>query len=94
MHELSLAVNIVEIAEENAQSAGVQKFDEIVLEIGTLSGVVIEALEMAMDSAFKNSVLEHAVLNVKMNFLQKIFSHLAPNAPIHFPESFRERNSK
>ena len=64
MHELSIAMNIVEIAEENARKEGAKTVTEIELEIGTLSGVVLEALEFAMDSAIKETMLEGA--KVKM----------------------------
>jgi hydrogenase nickel incorporation protein HypA/HybF len=60
MHELSIAMNIVEIAEENARKEGAKVVTEIELEIGTLSGVVLEALEFAMDSAIKGTMLENA----------------------------------
>ena len=60
MHELSIAHNIVEITEEQAKQADIQKVQEIVIEIGSLSGVVIESLQTAMDSAIKNTILQHA----------------------------------
>lgn len=60
MHELSIALSIVDIAEEEARKAGTEKFDAIELEIGELSGIVYEALEFAMEEAVKNSVLENA----------------------------------
>lgn len=66
MHELSIAMNIVEIAEENASREGIGHIDEIILEIGTLSGVVLEALELAMESACKNSVLENAKVTIEL----------------------------
>lgn len=65
MHELAIAMNIVEIAEEKAKESGVEKVLEIELEIGTLSGVVLEALEFAMAEAVKESVLEGAGLRIE-----------------------------
>ena len=41
MHELSIAMNIVEIVEENAAAANCKAVSEIDLEIGSMSGVVI-----------------------------------------------------
>lgn len=64
MHELSIAMNIVEIAEENARKEGAKTVTEIELEIGTLSGVVLEALEFAMDSAIKGTMLENATVKL------------------------------
>ncbi len=60
MHELSIVMSIVEIAEEEAAKADVKRFDTIVLEIGTLSGVVMEALDFAWSSAVSNTVLDGA----------------------------------
>ncbi len=67
MHELSIAMNIVEIAEENARNEKATAVTEIELEIGSLSGVILQALEFAMDSAVKGTMLENA--KVKMVLL-------------------------
>jgi hydrogenase nickel incorporation protein HypA/HybF len=52
MHELSIAMSIVELAEEEAESRGV-KIEAVHLKLGALSGVVKDALlscyEMACD---------------------------------------------
>ena len=60
MHELSIAMSIVEIAEDSAKQSNVNTITEIELEVGTLSGVVYNALEFAMDEAVKNTMLENA----------------------------------
>jgi hydrogenase nickel incorporation protein HypA/HybF len=60
MHELSIAMSIVEIAEENAAMAGVKSVSEIQIEVGNLSGVVDEALEFALEEAVKNTILKNA----------------------------------
>lgn len=64
MHELSIAINIIEIAEENARREGASFISEIELEIGALSGVVLEALEFAMQSAVKGTMLEKAEVKI------------------------------
>lgn len=64
MHELSIAMNIIEIAEDQAKRAGAVSVNEVELEIGTLSGVVIEALEFALESAAKGTILEDAKVNI------------------------------
>ena len=51
MHELSIVTGIIDIAEEEAAKAGVKAFSGIDLEIGTLSGIVKEALDFAWDFA-------------------------------------------
>jgi hydrogenase nickel incorporation protein HypA/HybF len=65
MHELSIAVNIVEIAEENARKENASSISEIELEVGTQSGVVLEALELAMESAKKDSMMENAKIVIR-----------------------------
>jgi len=67
MHELSIAMSIVEIAEENAKNANTSVISEIELDIGSQSGVVIEALEFAMQSAVIGTMLEYA--EVKINVI-------------------------
>ncbi len=68
MHELSIAQNIIEIAETNAKNNHAKSITEIELEIGSISGVVPEALEFAMDEAIKNTMLEQA--HVTINLVQ------------------------
>ncbi len=60
MHELSIAMGIVAIAEKEAKKANVAEIKAIDLEIGTLSGVEIESLNFAWPMAVANSVLEKA----------------------------------
>ena len=64
MHELSIAMNIVEIADEESKKAGATKVCEIELEIGTMAGIVIDALEFALDEAKKNSVISDAKITI------------------------------
>jgi hydrogenase nickel incorporation protein HypA/HybF len=60
MHELSITMNIIEIAEENAKKANASTIFEIELNIGRQAGVVMEALEFAIESAKKGTMLENA----------------------------------
>ena len=62
MHELSIATNIVDIASDEARKAKKNFFSEIEIEIGSMSGIVHEALEFAMAEAVKNTCLEKAKL--------------------------------
>ena len=64
MHELSIAVNIVEIAEESTLKEGATVVNEIELEIGNVSGVVLEAMELALESAVKGTLLEKAKIKI------------------------------
>ena len=60
MHELSIALGIVRIAENEAAKAAAEKVTKIELEIGVLSGIEIDSLNFIWDSAVKDSVLEDA----------------------------------
>ena len=60
MHEFSLAQNIIEIVEETARKNKVGQVSGIELEIGTLSGVEIPALDMALESLREGSVIARA----------------------------------
>ena len=68
MHELSIVMGIIDIAEKEAKMAGVSIVEEIELEIGLLSGVEMEALEFARSEehtfawnhAIKNTILSEA----------------------------------
>lgn len=60
MHELSIAIGIIKIAEEETTKAKAKKVALIELEIGTLAGVEIESLNFVWSSAVEGSVLENA----------------------------------
>jgi hydrogenase nickel incorporation protein HypA/HybF len=64
MHELSIAISIVELAEEEAERRGVQ-VDAVHLKLGALSGVVKEALLSCYGMACKNGPLEGSRLVVE-----------------------------
>jgi hydrogenase nickel incorporation protein HypA/HybF len=60
MHELSIAMGIVRIAENEIAKAKVKKVTKIELEIGVLSGVELDSLNFVWELAIKDSVLESA----------------------------------
>ena len=60
MHELSIVMSIIEIAEENAKKENASAITGIELDIGTQSGVVREALDFAIESAREGTMLEKA----------------------------------
>jgi len=59
MHELSIALSIVDIASRQAEAASVESVSQIELDIGTLSGIEYTALEFALGVAVKDSMFEH-----------------------------------
>ncbi|MFO7998695.1 MAG: hydrogenase maturation nickel metallochaperone HypA [Bacteroidales bacterium] len=64
MHELGIAMRIVEIAAKVARQNGLEGVDEINMEIGELSGIVPETLTFSFEVASKNTMLEHAKLGI------------------------------
>jgi len=65
MHELSIAQSIVELAEREARSCHANSVEELELEIGSLAGIEWVALEFALESAIKGSLLEDARIVVR-----------------------------
>ena len=63
MHELSIAINIINLAEEAAKKADAKSIHLIEMEIGTLAGIDIDALEFAMDISVKGTLLVNAKRN-------------------------------
>lgn len=60
MHELSIAVNIISLAEEAARVANATSIHKIELEIGEFGGIDLDALEFAMDVSVKGTMLAKA----------------------------------
>lgn len=65
MHELSIALSIIDVAEEEAQRRGGANVLAVHLKLGPLSGVVKEALLSAWDLACEQTALEGARLIVE-----------------------------
>ena len=64
MHELSIAMSIVDMAQEEAERRNVQ-IDAVHLELGPLSGVVKEALLFSYEVACSGTLLEGSRLVIK-----------------------------
>ncbi|MBU1012662.1 MAG: hydrogenase maturation nickel metallochaperone HypA [Bacteroidetes bacterium] len=64
MHELSIAINIIEIVNEEAAKAKAKRVTDIELEVGSLSGIEIEALELALEVSVKETIMQHAILKI------------------------------
>ncbi|MFH0757271.1 MAG: hydrogenase maturation nickel metallochaperone HypA [Bacteroidota bacterium] len=64
MHEMSIALSIVDLADEQANLAHAGKIIEIELDIGTMSGVEVEALNFALEIAAMDTLLEAAVVKI------------------------------
>ena len=64
MHELSIVMGILKIAENETAKAGASEVEMIELEIGTLAGIEFDALDFVWPAAVKNTVLEKAVKKI------------------------------
>ena len=64
MHELSIAMGIIRIAEMETKKANKKSVELITLEIGSLAGVELESLEYVWSTAVKDTVLENATLEI------------------------------
>jgi len=72
MHEMSIVMGIIKIAEAEAEKAKVDQFSAINLEIGTLAGIEFDALDFVWEVAVQKTVLEKAKRKIdKINALAK-----------------------
>jgi hydrogenase nickel incorporation protein HypA/HybF len=78
MHELSIVMSIVDIAQQQANIANASMIDEIELDIGTLSGIEMDALEFAWKQGVKQTILENA--SKKINRIEATAKCLDCNA--------------
>ena len=62
MHELSIAQNLVTIAEQAALDAGATQVEALHMRLGAFSGVWKEALRFAYEIATKGTILEKSEL--------------------------------
>ncbi|GAA5509634.1 hydrogenase maturation nickel metallochaperone HypA [Novipirellula caenicola] len=65
MHELSIAIRIIDIAEEESRKHDDACVMAVHLKIGCMSGVVIEALLSAFEIAREETLLAHAELKIE-----------------------------
>ncbi len=64
MHELSIAASIIDIVNDEASKANAVKVTDIELEVGTLSGIEIDALELAMEVSIKETIMSEATVKI------------------------------
>jgi hydrogenase nickel incorporation protein HypA/HybF len=65
MHELSIAMSLIEAACEEASRQGDVRVEALHLRLGALSGVVREALEFSFDLAAEGTAIEGARLQIE-----------------------------
>lgn len=65
MHEMSLAMNIVALVCDRTRAAGARRVEEVELEVGSLSGVLAEALTFCFAAAAADTPAAGARLLVR-----------------------------
>ena len=61
---MSIAMNLVDLAVQTAQKNDANKINFMILELGSLAGVVQEALEFCYESACKGTIAEGSRLEI------------------------------
>ena len=64
MHEFSLAIEVVKLAQNEAKKNRALSVSEITVEVGNMSGVEAEPFESALRLLTEGSILEKARLNI------------------------------
>ncbi|MEI7661959.1 MAG: hydrogenase maturation nickel metallochaperone HypA [Bacteroidota bacterium] len=64
MHELSLAMEVISLAGRETATKNLKVVREILIEVGTLSGVEAEAFQWGLEMLVKGTILEHAEIQV------------------------------
>jgi hydrogenase nickel incorporation protein HypA/HybF len=64
MHEFSLAVEVIKLAEHEAEKAMAESIQEITIEVGYLSGVEADAFESALAMLARESALNKALIKI------------------------------
>ncbi len=65
MHELSIAQNIVELVTEEVAKKNALKVSSVLLEVGELAGIELDALDFAWEPATQNTLLDHSELKIE-----------------------------
>lgn len=66
MHELSIAMNILQLACQEVEKNHGSHIESIHIDVGELAGVLIESLSFCFDTAKKETLAEHAKLNISI----------------------------
>ena len=66
MHEMSIAMNVVEIVTDTAKQNNAKKINSIELDVGALSGIIPDALEFCFESACKGTIAENSKLKLNL----------------------------
>lgn len=66
MHEMSVAINLLELAEQEAKNRGCQRLVGVTVQYGQISGIMPEALKLAFKAATQGTLHANASLTLEM----------------------------
>lgn len=64
MHEMSLAMSIIDIAISEAEKATASRINEIEIEVGQLAGVMPESLDFCLQAAARGTLAEATIFTL------------------------------
>lgn len=64
MHELSLALEVIELVKREAVKNNVSTIQELQIEVGDLSGVEADAFQSALEMLVRDTILDNAVIEM------------------------------
>ena len=64
MHEFSMALEVISLAQREAEKNSANAIQEITIEVGDLSGVEADAFESALGLLVNDSILGNASVNI------------------------------
>src|ERR1700736_5093479 len=88
MHELSIAMSIVEMAQEEAELRGNVHIQAVHLRLGLLSGVVKDALLSSYEMACETTALEGSQLIIEEIPGEIFCSNCQAQRPVHSIQDF------
>lgn len=89
MHELSIACDLVEIADHAARKAGARRVTIVRLRLGALAGVVEDALRFSFPVAATGTLVEGAVLAIEQTPVEVFCEQCAAPRRLTAPYVFR-----
>ncbi|MBI5640789.1 MAG: hydrogenase maturation nickel metallochaperone HypA [Nitrospirae bacterium] len=66
MHEVSIALNLIEIVSEQCRKSGFSRIDSVNVRIGRASGIMPDALNFAFDAIKDDSMAKGASLQIEV----------------------------
>lgn len=101
MHELTVVMNIIDIAKKELEEACLNKIEVVELEIGELSGIEMTAFDFAWQVSINNTILENSFRKIILTkgkakcrecgnvFLTNSFYNACPNCKGLYSEIIR-----